>query len=182
MSLVRWRVLLLIVVIASSPVRGAGAVVPSIFGGRVPCVVQPSGVQFCAGTLATRVETWDGVPLDVSVTLPPAAVAGPYPLIVDLHGWSLQKAGSPFTNEALEGYAVLSYTARGFHLSCGTPASRLPDPTLSDPNACTARGWIRLADARYEVRDTQFLAGRLADDGIVIPDRIGARGISYGSN
>jgi hypothetical protein len=170
--------LLLLATVATSPAYAG--VVPSVFGGRIPCVVQPSGVQFCAGTLATRVETWDGVPLDASLTLPPAAVAGPYPLIVDLHGWSLEKAASPFTDEALDGYAVLSYTARGFHLSCGTPASRVPDPTLTDPNACTSRGWIRLADARYEVRDTQFLAGRLADEGIAIPDRIGARGVSYG--
>jgi predicted acyl esterase len=174
------RYLILVAMIAIAPTHARAGVVPSVFGGRIPCVVQPSGVQYCAGTLATRVETWDGVPLDASVTLPPAAVAAPYPLIVDIHGWSIGKSPTPFTADALDGYAVLSYTARGFHLSCGTAASRVPDPTLSNPNACNDRGWIRLADARYEVRDTQYLAGRLADEGIAIPDRIGARGASYG--
>jgi hypothetical protein len=42
------------------------------------------------------------------------------------------------------------------------------------------RGWIRLADARYEARDTQYLAGVLADEGAVIPDRVGVTGASYG--
>ena len=176
----RLLLLVLLVALALAPTHARAGVVPSVFGGKLPCVVQLNGVQYCAGTLTTRIETWDGVPLDVSLTLPPAAVAGPYPLIVDLHGWSIGKSPTPFTDEALDGYAVLSYTARGFHLSCGTVASRVPDATLADPNACTSRGWIRLGDARYEVRDTQFLAGRLADEGIVIPDRIGARGASYG--
>lgn len=160
--------------------RAVAGLVPSVFGGRIPCVVQASGVQYCAGTLTTRVETWDGVPLDASVTLPPVTVGGPYPLIVDLPGWNQDKGGAPFTEEALDGYAVLSYAPRGFQLSCGTPLARVPDPTLANPTACIERGWIRIADVRYEVRDTQYLAGRLADEGLVIPDRIGARGESYG--
>jgi hypothetical protein len=158
---------------------GRAATVASVFGGKVACL-PVSGVQFCAGTVLTRVETWDGVPLDVNVTIPPAAMDGPFPLIVDLHGWGIGKAPQPFTQQAMDGYVVLSYSARGFHASCGTPASRVPDPTLSNPNACNERGWIRLADARYEVRDTQYLAGVLADEGLVIPDRIGATGASYG--
>jgi hypothetical protein len=75
---------------------------------------------------------------------------------------------------------VLSYTARGFYNSCGSPASRVSDPSLSDPDACTHRGWIRLADARYEARDTQYLASLLADEGLVIPDKVGVTGFSYG--
>ena len=31
------------------------------------------------------------------------------------------------------------------------------------------RGWIHLADHRYEVRDTQHLLGLLADQGVVRP-------------
>jgi hypothetical protein len=145
----------------------------------VPCVDFGTS-QFCAGTLLTRVESFDGVPLDVNVTLPPAAMNGPFPLIVDIHGWGIGKSPQPFTDRAAAGYVTLSYSARGFHFSCGLPAARLPDLTISDPNACTDRGWIRLADARYEVRDTQYLAGLLADGGLVIPDKIAATGSSYG--
>jgi hypothetical protein len=120
------------------------------------------------------------VPLDANVTLPPAGMTGPFPLIVDLHGWSLGKTAGAQTARANAGYVVLSYTARGFHNSCGAPAARATDPTLTDPDACTTRGWIRLGDARYEIRDTQYLAGLLADAGLVIPDKVGVTGISYG--
>jgi X-Pro dipeptidyl-peptidase-like protein len=161
------------------PTVAGAATVASVFGGRVPCA-EESGIQFCAGSLATRVPSWDGVPLDVNVTLPPAAMDGPFPLIVELHGWSLGKTPTPFVDRALAGYIVLSYSARGFQGSCGTPASRAPDPTLANPNACLERGWVRLADARYEGRDTQHLAGLLVDEGLVSPDRIGVTGASYG--
>jgi predicted acyl esterase len=157
----------------------AAAPVASVFGGRVPCV-ETDGVQFCAGSVMTRVESWDRVPLDANVTLPPVGMSGPFPLIVDLHGWSLGKANGPFVERALAGYVVLSYTARGFHESCGFGMSRLPDATLTDPGACLDRGWVRLADARYEARDTQHLAGLLADEGLVIPDKVGVTGVSYG--
>src|SRR5262249_4441755 len=132
------------------------------------------------GDVAHRVPSWDGVPLDANLTLPPAGTAGPYPLIVELHGGGLSKTDTPEVARALDGYAVLSYTARGFHTSCGTPASRVPDATLPDPDACTSRGWIRLADVRYEARDTQHLAGVLADEGLVLPTKIGVTGASYG--
>jgi len=161
------------------PAAASAALVTSVFDGRVPCI-PTAGVQFCPGTLVTRVESWDGVPLDVTVTLPPPTADGPFPLIVDIHGWGVGKSPQPFLEQALAGYAVLSYSARGFHNSCGFLPSRLPDPTLSDPGACADRGWIRLADARYEARDTQHLAGLLADEGLVIPDKIGATGSSYG--
>src|SRR6185503_20714782 len=101
------------------------ATVSSVFGGKVPCIAQPNGAQFCAGTLLTRVETWDGVPLDANVSIPPAAMNGPFPLIVDLHGWGIGKSPTP-DDRALDGYVVLSYSARGFHFSCGLPAARLP--------------------------------------------------------
>ena len=76
---------------------------------------------------------------------------------------------------------MLSYSARGFHFSCGLAGvARCPTLTLSNPNVCNERGWIRLADARYEVRDTQYLAGLLADEGLVIPNKVGVTGASYG--
>ncbi|MBM4269484.1 MAG: hypothetical protein FJ144_23250 [Deltaproteobacteria bacterium] len=155
------------------------ATVESVFGGRVSCRTQ-DGVQFCPGSVSARVPTWDGVPLDADVTLPPADRTGPFPLIVQLHGWSLGKAGVPFVDLARDGYAVLSYSARGFHGSCGSPASRAPDASLPDPDVCVERGWTHLADARFEGRDTQYLAGLLADEGLVLPDRVGVTGASYG--
>jgi hypothetical protein len=74
---------------------------------------------------------------------------------------------------ASRGYAVLMYTARGFGNSCGTAASRADTP------AC-AKGWIHLADQRYEIRDTQYLAGELVDEGLVRP-QIAVTGVSYGA-
>jgi predicted acyl esterase len=174
------RLLALLPLLVGLAATGAlGATIPAVFGGRIPCVAR-EGVQFCEGGLDSRVESWDGVPLDVNVTIPPADRTGPFPVIMDLHGWGLSKMPPPQTPRALDGYVVVSYTARGFGQSCGSAASRVPDPTLHDPDACAKRGWIRLADARYEARDTEHLAGLLADEGLVIPDRVGVTGASYG--
>jgi hypothetical protein len=137
------------------------------------------GVYQCSGL----VRTWDGVPLDTTVTLP-AAGAARLPLVVEIHGFGnskheyLDPASQAYTDNAYgwarAGYAVLTYTARGQWGSCGTPESR-----AANPGAC-ARGWLHLADARYEVRDTQELVGRLVDDGTADPARIGVTGDSYG--
>jgi pimeloyl-ACP methyl ester carboxylesterase len=144
------------------------------------CVPQ-DGVLFCPTTSdAQRVRSWDGVPLDVDVTLPSTG-DGPFPTVVMLHGWGGDKgtfeshspAGS-YSNVfyARRGYAVVNYTARGFGRSCGALVSR------TSPGC--DRGWIHLADHRYEVRDTQYLLGRLVDQGLVKRDAIGVTGISYG--
>jgi predicted acyl esterase len=159
--------------------RASGASVATVFGGRVACG-ERDGVQFCEGDPGARVESWDGVPLDVNVTLPPPDRDAPFPLIVDLHGWGLAKTPGPQVARALAGYVVVSYTARGFGQSCGSAAARATDPALSDPDVCVKRGWTRLADARYEARDTQHLAGLLVDEGLVLPQRIGVTGVSYG--
>ncbi len=128
-------------------------------------------------------KTWDGVPLDTTVTLPSEGARG-LPLVVEIHGLGnskheyLDPGSTAYTDNAYgwakDGYAVLTYTARGFWGSCGTPESRAASP------ADCARGYIHLADARYEVRDTQELAGRLVDEGVVDPQRIGVTGDSYG--
>jgi predicted acyl esterase len=173
----RARALALGLLLAAAPLHAA--TIASVFSGRIPCTVV-QGVQFCRGDLTTRIESFDGVPLDTNVTLPPASMDGPFPLIVDLHGWSLGKTGAPYVAWAQAGYVVLSYTARGFHGSCGDAPSRLPDATLSNPNVCVERGWIHLADERYEAHDTQHLAGLLADEGLVIPTKVGITGASYG--
>src|SRR5688572_11694141 len=128
------------------------SVVESAFNGRVPCVQGGIGQACSSAGVANRVETWDGVPLDVTLTLPPPNIDAPYPLIVDLHGFSAGKTPSTMEELVPQGFAVLIYSARGQHFSCGFPESRLPDPTLTNPNVCDERGWFRLADARYEVR------------------------------
>jgi predicted acyl esterase len=149
------------------------------------CTAQ-NGVRFCpTTTLAQRVPSFDGVPLDADVTLPPTGT-GPFPTIVLMHGWGGNKANFETTTAdgdgnttyhynniyyAQHGYAVLNYTARGFGNSCGSPSSRTPD---------CASGWIHLADTRKEARDTQSLLGKLATQGISRPTQIGVTGISYG--
>ena len=137
------------------------------------------GVHQCSGL----VSTWDGVPLDATLTLPNEG-ASELPLVVEIHGFGnskyeyLNPAETAYTDNAFawarDGYAVLTYTARGLWGSCGTPESR-----LANPEACTD-GYIHLADVRYEVRDTQELVGRLVDEGIVDRRRIGVTGDSYG--
>jgi predicted acyl esterase len=164
--------------------KAAPAVEPAPFGHA--CKAQ-DGVRFCpTETLEGRVPSFDGVPLDADVTLP-ASGKGPFPTIVMLHGWSGSKtsfeSSSPAGdgNETFDynnvyyaqhGYAVLNYSARGWGNSCGTVESRAA--------AGCAEGWIRLADQRYEARDTQYLLGLLADEKLVKPKAIGVTGISYG--
>src|SRR5207247_4422276 len=67
---------------------------------------------------------------------------------------------------------VVAPSARGFGRSCGAPDSR------TSPGC--DRGWIHFADQRFEIRDTQYLLGLLADEGVTKPDRIGVSGVSYG--
>ncbi len=170
-------------------VMGLMGAAPALAAGPAPfshpCTAQ-DGVRFCpTTTLAQRVPSFDGVPLDVDVTLP-ATGNGPFPTIVMLHGWGNDKtsfeASSPsgdgnetydYNNVyyAQQGYAVVNYTARGWGNSCGTPSSRTPD---------CAQGWIHLADQRYEARDTQYLLGLLVDQGITNRNKIGVTGVSYG--
>ncbi len=156
--------------------------VPHPFG-KLTCAPQ-DGIRFCPGGMSggadLRIPSFDGVPLDADVALP-ATGKGPFPLIVMLHGLGGSKTDWEVSTDdgaiddvtmASEGYAVLMYTARGFGDSCGTKASRAHTP------AC-AKGWIHLADQRYEVRDTQYLAGELVDEGLVRP-QIAVTGVSYG--
>ncbi|MEX2253412.1 MAG: CocE/NonD family hydrolase [Thermoleophilaceae bacterium] len=143
----------------------------------ISCTTAPSGVRSCGGSLHNRVPSWDGVPLDATVTLPPASKgAGPYPLIINLHGFAFFKETSTqnlaVDDYAKQGYAVLAYSARGLGLSCGLPISRIG-------KGCE-KGWAHLADARYEARDSQHLAGLLADEGLIQPRKVGVTGVSYG--
>ena len=162
----------------------AGAAPPNPFGHA--CTPQ-NGVLLCpTASDAERVASWDGVPLDVNVTLPPSG-DGPFPTIVMMHGWGGTKSAFESTTPegdggtgyhynnvyfAQHGYAVVTLSARGFGRSCGAVDSR------TSP-ACD-RGWVRLADHRYEGRDVQHLLGLLVDQGVANPDAIGVTGISYG--
>jgi X-Pro dipeptidyl-peptidase (S15 family)/X-Pro dipeptidyl-peptidase C-terminal non-catalytic domain len=138
------------------------------------------GVEVCSGL----VKTWDGVPLDTTVSLPADGATEKLPLVVEVHGFGnskyeyLNPDETAYTDNAYawarDGYAVLTFTARGLWGSCGTPQSRLADPT-----GCAA-GYIHLADVRYEVRDIQELIGRLVDERVADPARIGVTGDSYG--
>ena len=162
----------------------AAAAPPEPFGHD--CTPQ-NGVLFCpTASDAQRVPSWDGVPLDVDVTLP-ATGDGPFPTIVMHHGLGGRKQNFEATTPegdgggtyrynnnfyARRGYAVVNLSARGFGRSCGSPDSR------TSP-ACD-RGWMHLSDQRFEARDTQYLLGLLADQGVTRPDAIGVTGVSYG--
>lgn len=152
-----------------------------------------AGVRFCPGTVATRFRSFDGAPIDVDVTLPPAGT-GPFPTIAMLHGYGgdktdfeTQAKANPTTPDtdgedqlfhynnvfyAQRGYAVVNATARGFGDSCGSSASR------GDPGCLS--GYIHLKDQRVEARDTQAILGALVDQGLAMPGALGATGISYG--
>jgi hypothetical protein len=162
--------------VAAAP---AAAATPKPFG-KLDCVAR-DGTRFCEGSVATRIPSFDGTPLDVNVTLP-AGGDGPWPLVIGFHGFGSSKRGfddGPPDHEgpkrfAQSGIAVLNPQSRGVRTSCGTLESRLADPV-----GCV-RGWMHLDDVRFEIRDAQYLAGLLADEGLVEPRRIGAVADSYG--
>jgi Acetyl xylan esterase (AXE1) len=177
--LIRGLALLLGPLAALTAPSSAPAQIGSVFGGDVSCAVQAGGYRFCGSSSPrSTTQTFDGVPIDVNVAFPPApglGSDGPYPLVMMFHGYAGSKLGFTAMERWLaRGYATFSMTTRGFGESCGTEAARSADPT-----GC-ARGYVRLLDTRYEVRDAQELAGRLVDQGLVQARRIGATGPSYG--
>ncbi len=167
----------------------SGLAIAAIWLAPPPALAAPLGLQSCGPAQGVEVcsglvETWDGVPLDATVALPNDRAEAPLPLVVEVHGFGnskyeyLNPDETAYTDNvytwAREGYAVLAFTARGLWGSCGTPDSRLASP------AGCADGYIHLADVRYEVRDIQELIGRLVDEGVADPARIGVTGDSYG--
>jgi len=171
-------------ILLGAPSSAAGKLAP--FGH--PCQLE-NGVFFCpTSNDAQRVRTFDGVPLDVDVTVPTKGLGHPLPTIVMLHGFPGTKqsfesttpdaGGNPvgfhYNNNyfAKQGYLVVNYSARGFGRSCGDKDSRTPPE-------CN-RGWFHLADQRWELRDAQVLLSKLVDEGYTDPKRIGVTGVSYG--
>ena len=169
----------------------------SVLDGAVKCSTQPSGIRFCGSLIVnkqavpvrTLATTWDGTAIDVNFALPKASAThhGPYPLVMLFHGYGGSKLGlgnggggigsaiSSMTPWLKAGYATFSMSDRGFGESCGTAASRASVPARECVN-----GFNHLLDTRYEVRDAQYFAGELADEGLVSPSRIAAIGGSYG--
>jgi predicted acyl esterase len=174
------RIFLVLLLSLAGGVVATGAEAADLYGGDVSCAAQPANedVRLCGG----ETTTWDGVTqIDVNVVLPPEPSSGedgPYPLIGVFHGWGGHKIGledARVRDWAKRGYAVFSISDRGWGESCG---GQDPD-RISEPLACAA-GYNHLLDTRYEVRDAQYLISILADEGIAIPDKIGATGVSYG--
>lgn len=160
-------------------VPSARAAFPSVFDGDVACAVQPASgnVRLCGGETIT----WDEeTKIDVNVVLPPEPASGddgPYPLIGIFHGWGGSKVGlgdARLRKWAERGYAVFSMSNRGWGKSCGK------EDLLDLLTAACADGYNHLMDSRYEVRDAQHLIAVLADEGVALPGKIGATGVSYG--
>lgn len=168
---------------------GAAAATP--FG--LTCTADPTngGVRICPGSTATRVTSFDNTPLDVNVVLPATGDSN-LPLVTIMHGYGGNKQDPVATtgdaaqvgsmvSYANRGYAVLSFAARGFKESCGSASSRAQAATIgADAFAACQKGWIHLDDMRFEARDAQTLMGKLVDQGIVDPVRLGVAGVSYG--
>ncbi|HEY7267212.1 MAG TPA: CocE/NonD family hydrolase [Solirubrobacterales bacterium] len=154
----------------------AAADPPSALG--ITCTQAGDGSYQCGSTSPrSTTETWDGMPIDVNVALPDPGTFGngPYPLVMLFHGWGQSKLSfSQMTHYTDEGYAVFTMSDRGFYESCGSDASVAADPTGCDSQ------YVRLLDDRYEVRDAQYLAGELVDEGWAQPMKIAASGASYG--
>jgi hypothetical protein len=173
---VLWRALPALLAAAAIWAPSASAAAPPL--GLDSCG-PAEGVYQCSGLVAT----WDGVPLDVTLTLPKKG-ARHLPLVVEVNGFGnskyeyLDPESQAYTDNAFgwakDGYAALTYTARGQWGSCGTPEARLASPV-----DC-ATGYIHLADIRYEVRDAQTLIGKLVDAGVAARRKIGVTGDSYG--
>ncbi len=158
-------------------------------------VVSPAGGKpfiVCSG----RIRSFDGTPLDTDVTIPTTGPASPRPLMILMHGWGNSKTEWESTTLAgtgkddyhwnnawfaAQGYVVLTYSARGFHQSCGKDAggyTYATDPTCFDTPG--EASWTHLSDRRWETHDSQYLAGILVDAGLANPHRIVASGGSYG--
>jgi hypothetical protein len=182
----------LLAALALACAAGLGAAVPAAAatGGPRPfghaCTLQPSGARFCPTTsLAARVPSFDGAPIDVDVTLP-ATGSGPWPTIVMVHGYGGTKTsfedpgansgGDHYNNVwfAKSGYAVVNLSVRGAGNSCGNAQARQGYPACTDVE-------FELGDQRYDARDVQWLLGLLVDEGIANASGLGVTGVSLGS-
>ena len=142
---------------------------------------------------------FDGLPFSVDVTVPCGATR-PLPTVAMAHGftddktvWEETGKGDRSVSTArpeqdshwnnvwfvTRGYAVLNYTARGWHDSCGpdTPGATRVTPA---PQCASHQYWIHLDDKRWEVRDAQWLTGGLVQSGVADAAHLAMTGGSYG--
>jgi hypothetical protein len=178
------------VVVTAGP---SGAAVASPLG--LSCAAY-GGQQMCSG----GVPSFDGTPLDLDVTMPTAGT-GPHPLIVLLHGFGNDKHEWESTDDnadnadkwhwnshwfAAQGYYVLTYTARGFgDDGASAPYEPATPPGTTCPKKgsdCPPAGTIRVKNKNVEIRDTQWLAAKVAaafpED--IDVNRVAVSGGSYG--
>jgi len=193
---------LLVVALASVT---AGVVInrPALADGPRPLGIAchvVGGVRFCQGkpnwTGGGRIASWDGFPLDVDVTLPPTGT-GPWPTLVMLHPWGTSKTlfeatspdkGNPVmmgnqynnNNFARQGYLVVNFTSRAIFGSCGAVLGEVLLQNGLGNVGCPSNDFLHFADTRYEVRDAQYLVGRLVDQGLAKPG-FAVTGESYGA-
>jgi cephalosporin-C deacetylase-like acetyl esterase len=170
---------------AVGAVPAAGAAPDPLAALKQSCKPRTSPDKAKYRICTAKVASFDGTPLDVTVTLPRKPRKRPLPLVAFLHGFLADKteylsetrAGTGVDRGAnayktvhwnnvwfaSRGYAVLNYSHRG-HGDSG--------------------GQIELASKDFEVRDAQRLTGLLADAGHSLaridPRRIGVIGSSYG--
>ncbi len=178
----------------------ADAVITEVLDGDLTCgVVQDNasvdsaiGQRWCGskpGSITNSVvpalpssrsthKTFDGVPLDVNVAIPPdpnPAADTDWPVVGMYHSYAGSKANFEDMQRWLDkGYAVFSITNRGSGESCQSSGSKAADPT-----GC-AKGYLHLMDPRFEIRDAQNFLGELVDENVINPTRIAATGNSYG--
>ena len=149
----------------------AGAVVLALLAGAVAWAAWPTSPPYRTEDLRITVRSGPGgdepVDLDARLFLPDGAAADdPVPAVLLAHGFGATKENTRADAEDLAGlgYAVLTYTARGFGLSGGQ---------------------IHLDNPDYEVRDAQRLLDWLAARPDIRKDaagdpRVGVVGGSYG--
>ena len=161
----------------------ASATISSVFG-TITCTTQPSGAtagqRWCGASSNTTTPSFDGTPIDVAMAFP--VESGPdnnYPVVGIYHGWGGSKitpSSAAVQRWVNQGYAVFSISDRGWGSSCGSPSK----PANTAKAAPCEKGYIHLMSRKYEVRDVQTLLGKLADEGVINPQQIGATGGSYG--
>jgi hypothetical protein len=144
--------------------------------------------------------SFDGLPMSVDVTIPCDA-NGPIPLVTMAHGWiddktiweetgrsdtvssEFRRGSNHHWNNiwfASRGYAVLNYTARGWHDSCGPRTPGSVDRLVPAPQCRDHAYWIHMSDQRWEVRDTAWLTAGLVESGVADRERLAITGGSYG--
>lgn len=167
----------------------SSAASPSIEGFLNDCPEYGDDQRICTG----QVPSFDGVELDVDLTLPMRNSRGPQPLIVMMHGfgndkheWQSLDAEADGRDKwhwnshwfAQHGFYVLTYTARGFD-SEDDGETYTPDTPPGSSDSLPS-GTIHLKSREFEIRDTQWLAAQVARAFDVDPTRVAVTGGSYG--